>query len=543
MHMQVIRFLVAKGADVNAMNKDGETPLSRAALHGDLELAELLLDNGAEPNRAAAPDRAPVLLAWGRGHMAVAKLLVERGADITLPLAVYIGDIGRAQTLLGGGGAVDEGDGAGRTLLHTAVRGGNRAMTEWLINNGADVNARDEVGWTPLHVAAQYGHKDIIELLLARGADVNAKIPSEDHETDTPGHYGFNPYAGMTALHLAVEDAEGVKLLIAHGAGINARCDDYDMTPIQVAVSQGNRRAVELLIDAGADAGLHAAASVGHIVKVKQLIEAGANLNARDEGGRTPMFLAVVGGYTDVVEALAKGGADPNAGCYDIYDGRSTQTPLREAIQSDDLDMARLLIACGASIHAQRGREETPLHLAANSGNASMVELLLSHGADPNAKDLNDKTPRDHAQEAGFKDAIRLLGGDLTKAKSGPYRTTVTDPNEIQLLLGRTMTVEGVWTPDETQLQEFETVLKTSLRAKAAPDYRYTLWDLRSYHREYAGYTNKGTKYIACNLVHCDLDTKPLPNRFSGRFRSGCVTTRVIFDVDCGTIIHISDPH
>lgn len=534
-HMEVVRFLIARGADVNAMNKAGETALSYAAQSGDLDLTRLLMDSGAQPNRATAPDRAPAILAMNNNWTDVAQFLIARRADVTLHLAAYVGDLPKARDLIQSGSDVNARGQAGETPLHTAVRGGHRDLIELLINSGAHVNAQDAAGWTPLHEAAWAGHEDITELLVARGAAVSART------TGVGGSdYHISAYAlpGTTPLHLAVGYPEVAKVLIASGADVDAKDEYYGETPIRRAVYDGDRQVVDLLEGAGADMDLNLAAYTGYAERVKHLIEAGANVNAQDDHGRTPLHFAVLGGHADVVELLASSGANPNAAYDDVYGG-TDQTPLHKAAQLDYADVARVLIAHGANVHARSRSGSMPLGTAAYFGSTSVVEVLLAHVADPNAKIKYAKVALDCAQEVGFADMAQLLGGDPGKLARGPYKVIITDPNAMQAFVGTGMSVDGVLIPDEAQLKEFEIGVRAYLRENNTPDSatECVLAHLRRFHREYSGFISKGKKYIVCNLKLGNLDDKPPENRFSGAFDAWGAITHFVYDVENKTIL------
>lgn len=156
-HHQVCEVLLAAGANVNASNRDGDTPLFTAVYKGHHEVCETLLAAGASPNAASQ----------------------------------YTGI-----------GAL------GETLLHTAALRGFPAICTILLAEGARVNAVDSVGCTPLHYAAQCGKCEAGGILLAAGADVHAL----DNTGKTP--LGF-------IISEADEDADVFplrRLLVAYGA-------------------------------------------------------------------------------------------------------------------------------------------------------------------------------------------------------------------------------------------------------------------------------------------------------------------------------------
>jgi len=146
-----VRELLDRGADVNARDEDGVTPLHYAAYYGFLDAARLLLDRGADVNARDEFGGTPLHYAAGSGHVNVVRLLLDRGADVN---------------------ARDE---DGVTPLHYAAYYGFLDAARLLLDRGADVNARAKYGVTPLYLAAREGHVDVARLLLERGADAGAR--------------------------------------------------------------------------------------------------------------------------------------------------------------------------------------------------------------------------------------------------------------------------------------------------------------------------------------------------------------------------------
>jgi len=146
--IDIVEFLILKGADVNARTQCGSTPLGFAAAEGHTNIAALLLEKGAEldPKTTGV---TPLYVAVQFDHADTAHFLVDQGADLQIR------------------------DERGRTLLHCAISNTNVAAL--FISKGIDVNARDNEGNTPLHSAALWNYKETVALLISKGADMNAK--------------------------------------------------------------------------------------------------------------------------------------------------------------------------------------------------------------------------------------------------------------------------------------------------------------------------------------------------------------------------------
>jgi len=145
--LQRVKKLLEQGANVNARNTVGWTPLHLAAEKGYLEVARLLVEKGADVNARDDDGTTPLHFAALWGHLEVARLLVEKGAD------------------------VDARNNFGTTPLHYAALGGHLEVARLLVEKGADVDARNNNGWTPLHYAAPNGHLEVVRFLLEAGAN------------------------------------------------------------------------------------------------------------------------------------------------------------------------------------------------------------------------------------------------------------------------------------------------------------------------------------------------------------------------------------
>jgi len=186
---EIVEFLLANQADVNAIDYDGRTPLHVAS---DGKVVELLLAKGANINARGKDGETPLHTAARNGHADMVKLLLAKKADFkardnlgNTPLhdAAEFFHMDIAKLLLASGADVNARNNQGETpLLLTAFSRGHTDMLKLLLSGGADVNAKDNGGETPLHSAAENGSPDATQLLLANGADANAT----NHQGRTP---------------------------------------------------------------------------------------------------------------------------------------------------------------------------------------------------------------------------------------------------------------------------------------------------------------------------------------------------------------------
>lgn len=152
-----ISLSILGGADLNAANENGWTPLMFAASRGDLDAVNLLLAYGADPE--AAPSTKNV------------------SGFTALMAAAYYGHPGAAAALLRSGADPDAADTHyyGETALMLAVKRREPETVKVLLAGGADADAGNRAGVTPLMYAASYGDLEVIRLLLAAGADVSVR--------------------------------------------------------------------------------------------------------------------------------------------------------------------------------------------------------------------------------------------------------------------------------------------------------------------------------------------------------------------------------
>ena len=458
-------LLLASGADPNMRDNSGGTPLHRAVRLQDPGITRILLRAGAELDARDSQGQTPLQWAMNAGGMngPVIEALGEAGADLRVvdlngesPLhrAVALQDRVLITRLLELGADPNAG---GRTALHRAAWG-PASLIRQLLDAGADPNARTVGGWAPLHSAAAAPDPGSLTVLLDAGADVNAGASD-----------------GETPLHRAVRSSvlPNVTALLAAGADANARTTEGD-TPMHY---------IDRWTDAWSPRPPSADQLAGFFRQdsaiVAALMRAGADVNARNNAGDTPLRLALTSRNGRLADALVGLGAETDAvdtggnvpealvcdwssavfsaapvesirACIDAGADVNTPNTTLNAVAGrlEDnhafaADLVRIFLQVGADPNA-RGRDgATPLHLAsaallfrtdANRGQSAVVAALLEGGADPNARDEAGATPLHHIARGRFDNAaaaVLLLGAgadpnarDLngaTPAPRGPY--------------------------------------------------------------------------------------------------------------------------
>jgi len=206
---QVAELLIDRGADVNAKNNWGGTPLYMAL--DDFDLVRSLIAKGAEVNVEAFVGITPLHQAASAGDLRVARLLIEKGARLDARSGsdgTILHQVINAQHLLHGrtdsnremvrllleSGSKLQEFSFGNSELHLAALTGQAHLVPLLVEHGADVSARNAYGHTPLHYAARHGYRAVAEALIARGAP--------------PGDIGEANYGKAPQLTAGMEEGE-----------------------------------------------------------------------------------------------------------------------------------------------------------------------------------------------------------------------------------------------------------------------------------------------------------------------------------------------
>ena len=416
-HLEAVKQHLASGADVNAIDHEGNTLLHHAVYNDQTEIIRLLIDKGAEVNgkRKAANNEkgvAPLHTATWRSTIETMELLIDNGADvnmkradgaIALHYAVWFGLKEKTEFLLSKGSDVKARDGnnEGATPLHVAVwKSPNNGIVELLIENEADVNDKNNTGETPLDWAIKFKRTELADLLRKHGGKTGKELEGGEPVVEAAQTEPPTAKAPDISIHDAIEkgNIEAVKQHLAAGADVNAK-NKYGSTPLHRAIEAAHKEIAELLITNGADVNAkgEADATPLHYAATKEvaelLIVKGADVNAKDEFGETPLDLA--DGKSETAELLRKHG-----GKHGTING---------AAGGGDIEAVKEFLAAAVDVNAKIEGGVTPLHYAAQLGHKEIVELLLANGKDVNAKSKYGRTPLDYAVKYKRTEIASLL--------------------------------------------------------------------------------------------------------------------------------------
>ena len=427
---QVIRTLTTNGADINARNKEGVTPLTIAIQSEDIQTIKYLTANGASIHTQDTHGKSPLSMAFEMNNDVFEATLNEGNCNTQ--------------------------DSEGNTPLHIAlINGAPMAKIQHIIGLTQDVNIRNKNGDSPLYLAAVKNMEQVGKLLLEKGADIFSTNKDNNSPLRLALKNGGNLQnwlitsrtivstdgSGNTVLHYAAdwEYADAIKTLLEKGADINAKNANGETCLFNGAKSN-NPSIIQLLVDGGASVKerdnlgstpLHIAVRWGAQKSAEKLIKLGIDINAQNTAGKSPLAEAVIANKYDVTKYLLENGADPNSS------DSNGITILMDTIRAQNAQIVKLLLNYGANPNLQQINGQNAYHEAAYMGNTEIIALIRNAGGNPLSRDKEGNTPFSIVLKKDIKIINEVLGSSYNITDSdgnSPIHIVVKNKGSTTLL-------------------------------------------------------------------------------------------------------------
>ncbi|XP_027256593.1 ankyrin repeat and KH domain-containing protein 1 isoform X10 [Cricetulus griseus] len=436
-HLELVKYLLAAGANVHATTATGDTALTYACENGHTDVADVLLQAGAHLEHESEGGRTPLMKAARAGHLCTVQFLISKGANVN-----------RATT------------NNDHTVVSLACAGGHLAVVELLLAHGADPTHRLKDGSTMLIEAAKGGHTNVVSYLLDYPNNV-LSVPTTDVSQLTSPSQDESQEPDRTSQEtspalLGVQKAVSTRV----PAGSNNPPQTIECpTPESCSQTPSNMVSpsippvypsvdIDAHTESNHDTALTLACAGGHEELVSVLIARDAKIEHRDKKGFTPLILAATAGHVGVVEILLDKGGDIEA-----QSERTKDTPLSLACSGGRQEVVDLLLARGANKEHRNVSDYTPLSLAASGGYVNIIKILLNAGAEINSRTGSKLgiSPLMLAAMNGHVPAVKLLldmGSDINAQIETNRNTALTlacfqgRAEVVSLLLDRKANVE-----------------------------------------------------------------------------------------------------
>ena len=428
--IEIMQLLLDHGACTPQEGDVGASMLADATEAGWHQVVVLLLGHGADPNVMDASGRTPLCVAAKKERVEILQTLVENGRiqvdkpDDAGNTPLYAGSMSAEITrmLLAKGADVNARNSDGNTPLHQACCNGNGDVVRLLKGSGANLDCLNSAGKSVLDMALQYKHGSIVvdlvlsgvsfdektvdtnTIWLLRDLDHICKAVLEEIVLRKAGKRSFKGVHDRKLLHFLAQSVNAcapriARLLLERGSDIDER-DDWGQTPLYSAIDNGNWSLADFLLDNNAS--VMAQNEMGrtclHVLGYSEsrfrkydrkrslriagrLLEMGANIDAKDEFGNTPLHSSSV---------------------------------------TANLKYTKFLLETGANVNAQNADLQTPLHISCctYTFTEKVYQLFIDHGANEELLDRWGQRPRDN---------IRLLNQERLFERGGEEEVIVRE--------------------------------------------------------------------------------------------------------------------
>jgi ankyrin repeat protein len=343
--LETVRRLVdEKPVWIHTIGSHGRTMLWEAVYRGRDNVVKFLVERGADVNAVGCyfsehfVEISPYCVAMSKGRYKLAEYLLKNGANVDIHSAAYLGDYNTVSSFLD--------------------------KNPDLVNEEHPYTKRHDKPYfraTPIFYAVSSGYANVVELLISRGTDI---------QSYSNNLLGFAMQRGI----------EIVRLLLENG---------LDLSKIKMGPPPKDRKLAELLESCGVEFDVNASdrgwppivyRSRGdkgeHPEEIQRLLDLGADVNIHNYKGKTALHVAAKAGFVRVMEVLVNNGADVNA----VDD--NGETPIFDVVRSTiknttkKKSAASFLLSRGADLSIENSKGETPIEIAKKGRREEADDIL-----------------------------------------------------------------------------------------------------------------------------------------------------------------------
>lgn len=454
---EILLMLTENGADINARNKEGVTPLLIAIQSGDVEMTRLLTSCGANIHTKDTHGNSPLSIALSSDTEIFEATVNQQNCNTQ--------------------------DSNGNTPLHIAlINDAPLLKVQHIISLTDDVNLRNSEGNSPLFITVLKNRKQVGTTLLQKNADIFSTNTNNNSPLSLALKYGGSVQdwlitsktihstdgSGNTVLHYAAEWGyiDSIISLNSKGADINARNANGESCLFNAAKTD-NPEVIQTVINQGAgiferdnlgNTPLHTAVRWDAKNAAEKLLELGININSQNSAGKSPLAEAVIAGKEKVAEFLLENGADVNSS------DTTGVTILMDTIRGQNPNLVELLLAYDANPNLQDIYGQNAYHYAAYIANIDIINLISWAGGNPLSRDKQGKTPFSIVINKNIDIAKAVLGNswNITDSDGNSPIHIIVKNNASDVLL-KTLINEGY--PIDTRNADGYTPLNYAIQA------------------------------------------------------------------------------
>mmetsp|Transcript_4085 Transcript_4085/g.6939 ORF Transcript_4085/g.6939 Transcript_4085/m.6939 type:complete len:2139 (-) Transcript_4085:201-6617(-) len=462
-YMELAKYLVQMGCDVNVRTNAGRTPLHYASFKGHTDMCMYLFEAGASINetdnggltclKIAEQNNYQSLVLWLRSISLQGKVpkmsapaaqtqssapfggffsCMSAAPEVSHTLGDMVQDE-HGQHDFGGNEQNEESSSGGHdnnlcklaVQLHEACILGDLSLAKDLVENEkAPVNGSptfpnpllpvDEQELTPLHGAVSSGSLPLVQFLVNKGAHVNAQnvgglfnqSAGDNSEAMTPLHIACDKQHESIVMYLVSRGADLYKKNMAGDTALHIICLLGLHSLLRQIVDLPRSTLPDLNLDVRSSHLLnllHCAADAGSIETAEILVENSVGVNSFDDEKKTPMHYACAKGSLELVKLLMNNGA-----IVDLAD-TSGRTPFLFACSSDNIELVKFLSERGAQLDHESTKGNTALHIACKFGRLELVQWLVENGLKADHINSSGHSPLYYAQANNFPLVVEWL--------------------------------------------------------------------------------------------------------------------------------------